>query len=173
LVTDERWNRFAAKREALEKEREWLCNTPASVKDLKLQEWLRERGSAQLKQNTTLLELLRRPEILLNELRELKGRDAGVDAEVIEELDIEIKYEGYIKKQKEHVERFLKLEGKKIPADLDYAGVHGLSSEGRQKLSSRRPETIGQAGRIGGVSPADLAVLLIHLEQRKSRKLES
>ena len=172
LVTDERWNRFETKRDALEKEREWLYNTPASAKDLKLQEWLRERGSTELKQNVTLLELLRRPEILLNELRELMGRDAGVAAEVIEELDIEIKYEGYIKKQKEHVERFLKLEGKKIPADLDYAGVHGLSSEGRQKLSSKRPETIGQAGRIGGVSPADLAVLLIHLEQRKSRKPE-
>ena len=172
LVTDERWNRFEAKKAALEKEREWLSNTPASAKDLKLQEWLRERGSTELKQNTTLLELLRRPEILLDELRELTGRDAEVAAEIIEELDIEIKYAGYIKKQKEHVERFLKLEGKKIPVDLDYAGVHGLSSVGRQKLSSKRPETIGQAGRIGGVSPSDLAVLLIHLEQRKSRKAE-
>lgn len=170
LVTDERWRRFETRRAFLDEEREWLQNTPALAKDTQLQEWLRERGSTELKQNTALLELLRRPEILLAELREFMGRDSGVAAEIIEELDIEIKYAGYIKKQIDQIGKFLKLEGKRIPADLEYAGVHGLSNEGRQKLSSKRPETIGQAGRIGGVSPADLAVLLIHLEQRKSQK---
>ena len=173
LATDQRWKRYETKRDNLAKEREWLATTNASFRDQEFQKWLISKGSTELKQNSSLMELLRRPEIILKELEKFMGRNEGILDEVIDELDIEIKYEGYIKKQKEQVERFLKLEGKKIPADLDYAGVYGLSTEGRQKLANKKPETIGQAGRIGGVSPADLAVLLIHLEQRKYKNIVS
>jgi tRNA uridine 5-carboxymethylaminomethyl modification enzyme len=173
LVSDERWKRFETKVTNLEKERSWLTNTNVNFRDKEIQDWLVSIGSTELKQNLSLMELLRRPEITLADLEKRLGRTEMIIDEVREELDIEVKYEGYIKKQKDQVERFLKLEGKKIPKGFDFMGVHGLSTEGRQKLAGKKPETIGQAGRIGGVSPADLAVLLVHLEQRKRQKPEN
>ncbi|MGI6649493.1 MAG: tRNA uridine-5-carboxymethylaminomethyl(34) synthesis enzyme MnmG [Bacillota bacterium] len=170
LVTDERWRIFERKLAQMTEEKEWLQQTVVSPRDAEMQEWLQAIGSAELKQGTTLLELLRRPEVTLAELEILYNRSGVIPDDVREEVELEIKYAGYIKKQRDQAERFLKLEGKKIPRDFNFEAVSGLSTEGRLKLARVRPETLGQAGRIGGVSPADLSILLVHLEQRRRGK---
>lgn len=166
-VSDERWERFKTRLKEIEKEREWLRQTMVSARDEEIQAWLRSIGSTELKQNCSLWELIRRPEVALNQLVQRLGREDSVLPGILEEVETEIKYEGYIKKQMEQVERFLKLEGKKIPPGFNFEEVPGLSNEGKQKLLRVKPETMGQAGRIGGVSPADLSVLLVYLEHRK------
>ncbi|NLK51396.1 MAG: tRNA uridine-5-carboxymethylaminomethyl(34) synthesis enzyme MnmG [Syntrophomonadaceae bacterium] len=166
-VSDERWERFETRLKEIEKEREWLRQTMVSARDKEIQAWLRSIGSTELKQNCSLWELIRRPEVALNQLVQRLGREDSVLPGILEEVETEIKYEGYIKKQMEQVERFLKLEGKKIPPGFNFEEVPGLSNEGKQKLLRVKPETMGQAGRIGGVSPADLSVLLVYLEHRK------
>ena len=166
-VSDERWERFETRLKEIEKEREWLRQTMVSARDEEIQAWLRSIGSTELKQNCSLWELIRRPEVALNQLVQRLGREDSVLPGILEEVETEIKYEGYIKKQMEQVERFLKLEGKKIPPGFNFEEVPGLSNEGKQKLLRVKPETMGQAGRIGGVSPADLSVLLVYLEHRK------
>lgn len=170
LVTDERWRIFERKLAQMTEEKEWLQQTVVSPRDEEMQEWLQAIGSTELKQGTTLLELLRRPEVTLAELEKLYNRRGVIPDDVREEVELEIKYAGYIKKQQDQAERFLKLEGKKIPRDFNFEAVSGLSTEGRLKLARVRPETLGQAGRIGGVSPADLSILLVHLEQRRRGK---
>ena len=166
LVDEQRWEKYQQRKQAMAEEREWLRATRISPASREWQEWLREQNSAELKQATSLWELVRRPEIRLLAAWERLGQDRQVDRELLEELETEIKYEGYIRKQQEQVERFEKLENKKIPADIEYSLLRGLSAEAAQRLSEYKPETIGQAGRIAGVSPADLAVLLVHVEQR-------
>ncbi|MCL4439350.1 MAG: tRNA uridine-5-carboxymethylaminomethyl(34) synthesis enzyme MnmG, partial [Firmicutes bacterium] len=113
------------------------------------------------------INLLRRPEINYKFLMKLADAFTPLPDEVIEEVDIEIKYEGYIKKQLAQVERFEKLEGRKLREDIDYQSIKGLSVEARQKLDKFKPSSIGQASRISGVSPADISVLLIWLEQER------
>ncbi|NLC07647.1 MAG: tRNA uridine-5-carboxymethylaminomethyl(34) synthesis enzyme MnmG, partial [Syntrophomonadaceae bacterium] len=170
LVSDERWRRFERKLAQMTEEKEWLQQTVVSPRDEEMQEWLQAIGSTELKQGTTLLELLRRPEVTLAELEKQFNRSGVIPDDVREEVELEIKYAGYIKKQRDQVERFLKLERKKIPRDFNYEAVTGLSTEGKHKLAKVRPETLGQASRIGGVSPADLSILMIHLEQRRRGK---
>lgn len=170
LVSEERWRRFNEKLKQLEEEREWLRQTMVSPRDESIQAWLAELGSAELRQGTSLWELLRRPEIHLRELYARLGRVTSADPEVLEEVETEIKYDGYIKKQLSQIERFERLESKRIPPDMDYGAMRGLSNEARQKLEKFRPDTVGQAGRIAGVSPADIAVLLVYLEQRNRER---
>jgi len=173
LVSEERWRRFNEKLKQLEEEREWLRQTMVSPRDENIQSWLAELGSAELRQGTSLLELLRRPEVHLRELYARLGRTSNADPEVLEEVETEIKYEGYIRKQLSQIERFERLENKRIPADIDYGVMRGLSNEARQKLEKFRPDTVGQAGRIAGVSPADIAVLLVYLEQRNRERSQA
>jgi len=113
--------------------------------------------------------LLRRPEITYGSLAELDEEMPGLTDEEAEELEILIKYEGYIKKQLIQIEQFKKLEGRRLPEDIDYKKIKGLSSEAMQKLSEIKPSNIGQASRISGVSPADISVLLVYLEQMRRR----
>ncbi|MCL5057541.1 MAG: tRNA uridine-5-carboxymethylaminomethyl(34) synthesis enzyme MnmG, partial [Actinobacteria bacterium] len=103
---------------------------------------------------------------------ELPLENPVLPQEVREEVEIEVKYEGYIKKQRSQVERFEKLENRKIPADVDFAEMKGISNEARQKLARIRPESVGQAARVSGVSPADISVMLIYLEQMARAKGE-
>ncbi|MDI6878413.1 MAG: tRNA uridine-5-carboxymethylaminomethyl(34) synthesis enzyme MnmG, partial [Desulfitobacteriaceae bacterium] len=112
-------------------------------------------------------ELIKRPEISLREIETLFPELQQVDSEVLEEALIDIKYEGYIEKEKIEVERFAKLEDRAIPAQFDFDRVRGLSTEGRQRLKEREPVNLGQASRITGVTPADISVLMVYLEQRQ------
>lgn len=134
--------------------------------------FLRNHGSAELpdSRGMSLAELIKRPELSYDQLAELDPERKKLPRRVCEQVNIEIKYEGYIKRQKQQVEHFKRLEGKRLPKDINYKELKGLRMEAQQKLDRIRPENIGQAGRISGVSPADISVLMIYLEQMRERK---
>ena len=129
------------------------------------QSFLEEHGSSTLKTGTNLAELICRPELNYEMLKEIDPDRKELPEDVITQVEIEIKYEGYIQRQLRQVEQFKKMEKKLIPPSLDYDDVKSLRLEARQKLKSFHPVSIGQASRISGVSPADISVLLIYLEQ--------
>ena len=173
LVSPERFKAMEKKKMMIEKERERLDRTMAPVTE-ETKRILKELNSSSLpQQGISLAGILRRPEISYESLLLLPAEHPDLPEDVREQVEIQLKYEGYIKKQQAQVERFKKMEEKKIPQDLDYAGVGGLKAEAKEKLEQIRPVSIGQAGRIAGVTPADIAVLLIHLEKRRRRKEEN
>ena len=133
----------------------------------KVQKVLEKLESTTLKTATSLAELIRRPELDYEKIKELDKERSELPEDVKEQVNINIKYSGYIERQKKQVENFKKIESKKIPEDLDYDNVISLRIEARQKLQKYRPINIGQASRISGVSPADISVLLIYMEQNK------
>lgn len=163
LISEERFKKFALKRELIQQEVDRLNNSylPPSEEVLK---YLEKRESTAIKSGINVAELLRRPEISYESLSEVMELPQ-LPRSVREQVEISIKYEGYIKRQMQQVEQYKKLEGRKLPKDMDYSGIQGLRLEARQKLSQIKPESIGQASRITGVSPADISVLLIQLEQ--------
>ncbi|WP_304205700.1 tRNA uridine-5-carboxymethylaminomethyl(34) synthesis enzyme MnmG [Peptostreptococcus russellii] len=166
LVTEERYNRFLKKKSELEAEIERLKKeriTPKEVNHI-----LEERNIATLNNGLSLYEFLKRPEIDYSML-ELTGKQSPKDIsdEVKNQAVIMIKYEGYIAKQMKQIEQFRKLEKKKLREDMDYSKIDGLRLEARQKLDNIKPTSIGQASRISGVSPSDISVLLIYLEQKR------
>lgn len=163
LISEERFEKFALKRELIQQEVDRLNNSylPPSEEVLK---YLEKRESTAIKSGINVAELLRRPEISYESLSEVMELPQ-LPRSVREQVEISIKYEGYIKRQMQQVEQYKKLEGRKLPKNMDYSGIQGLRLEARQKLSQIKPESIGQASRITGVSPADISVLLIHLEQ--------
>ena len=134
------------------------------------QEYLRARGSADLKTACSLAELMCRQELGYEQVAGLDPDRKPLPKEVTEQVEINIRYEGYIARQKRQVEQFDKMENRKIPADIDYDEVGSLRLEARQKLKEFRPTSIGQAGRLSGVTPADVAVLLIYLEKYKEQR---
>ena len=166
LIPEERYQRFLKKEELIEKEIIRLKSATVGTSE-KVQNLLVSRNSTPLSSGSTLAELIRRPEISYKELETIdEGRPEmpeDLKNEVIEQIDISIKYEGYISRQKRQVEQFKKLEKKKIPEDIDYDKVKSLRIEAVQKLKEYRPVSIGQASRISGVSPADISVLLVYL----------
>lgn len=165
LVSDERYRAFEEKLRILEQERAWL--EEVSVKpSADVLAYLEQKGSAPLKGRVALKELLKRPEITFGDLIHLSGSEKTVPEEVAEELEIEVKFAGYLEKQEAQVARMEKLENMKIPENLDYNLIRGLSREARDKLDQVRPHTLGQAGRIPGVTPADIAVLWVYLQQQ-------
>lgn len=170
LVTEERYRRCIARKGKIEEEVERLKKAVAAPTG-GTNEYLDSINSARIKSGAYLSELLKRPEITYQNLGVIdKDRPEGVDESVGDEVEILIKYEGYIKRQLSQVDQFKKLESKKLTADIDYKTVPNLRLEAREKLSSIKPLSIGQASRISGVSPADISVLLIYLEQmRRSR----
>ena len=151
----------------IEKEIERLKNTVIGASK-KHQEFLNAHNSSQLKTAATLAELMCRPELSYEILSEIDTDRESLPDDVIEQVEIEIKYEGYIERQMRQVEQFKKIEKKRIPSDLDYDDVKSLRLEARQKLKLYKPVSVGQASRIAGVSPADISVLLVYLEQRKN-----
>lgn len=163
LISEERFEKFALKRELIQQEVDRLNNSylPPSEEVLK---YLEKRESTAIKSGINVAELLRRPEISYESLSEVMELPQ-LPRSVREQVEISIKYEGYIKRQMQQVEQYKKLEGRKLPKNMDYSGIQGLRLEARQKLSQIKPESIGQASRITGVSPADISVLLIQLEQ--------
>ena len=135
----------------------------------KTQEFLERYNSAPLRSGIALADLLCRPELSYENLKELDDLRPELPYDVIDEVVIEIKYEGYIERQKHQVEAFKKMEKRLIPEDINYDDVVSLRLEARQKLKQFRPLSLGQASRISGVSPADVSVLLVYLEQNKNR----
>lgn len=168
LISDERFERLLAKKKAIEDEVERLKKTiiPPSAPVLA---FLEEENSAAIKSGMSLAELIRRPELSYEKTGRIDPQREELSAEVAEQVNLTLKYEGYIMRQRQQVEHFLKLERKRIPEDLDYSAVGSLRLEARQKLERIRPETLGQASRIAGVSPADVAVLQVFLEKRSSQ----
>lgn len=135
-----------------------------------MQEFLESRGSTTLKTAASLAEILRRPEMDYQMLAPVDEDRPSLPFEVTEQVEIDIKYDGYIKRQLKQVEQFKKLEEKKIPENLDYDEIPSLRIEAVQKLKLCKPISIGQASRISGVSPADISVILVYLEQRSYQK---
>lgn len=162
LISDERYDLFVKKRDAIAEEVTRLNGVILGASE-SVCEYLRKIGSAELHTGTSLAELLRRPEMTYEMLAPLDPERPTLDAAVIEQVEIEIKYEGYIERQRQQVEHFKKLESRRLPADLDYTAIPSLRLEARQKLQKFRPENVGQASRISGVSPADISVLLVWL----------
>jgi len=166
LISEERYKRFLEKKEKIEKEIERLEKTTLPPSE-KVNEFLRKKNSSTVNTGIKLAELLRRPEITYEDLGEIDEQRPDLPYSVQEQVSISIKYEGYIRRQKLQVEQFKKLENRKLPPDIDYNSIQGLRIEARQKLDKIRPESIGQASRISGVSPSDINVLLIYLEQKR------
>lgn len=168
LVSKERYDYVCEKEQLIEREIERLENYKIGAAK-ENQEYLESLGSAPLKTATTLAELIRRPELSYDKIAGLDKERPELSYDVQEQVNINIKYHGYIERQKKQVKNFKKLENKKIPENFDYSKVNSLRKEAVQKLNFYQPINIGQASRISGVSPADISVLLIHLEQSKGK----
>lgn len=164
LISEEAYKAVIDKRELINKEIHRLKNTIVGASK-NIQEFLSSKESSTLKTGTNMSELICRPELSYEILSEIDVNRQPLPAGVIEQVEIEIKYEGYISRQMRQVEQFKKMEKKKISSDLDYNDIKSLRLEARQKLISYKPVSVGQASRISGVSPADISVLLIYLEQ--------
>ena len=162
LISDERYEKFLNKKENIKKEKERLRNLVVKPTE-KVNKFLVEQGTSALTTGTKMSELLKRPELNYSKLEKIDENRPELSRQEQEEIEIQIKYEGYIKLQEAQVEKFKKLEEKILPDNIDYEEIKGISLEGRQKLNKFKPRSIGQASRISGVSPADVSVLLIYL----------
>lgn len=169
LISDERFERFEKKRQNIENEVKRLKQTIVKPTD-KVNELLESKGTSILTTGTKMAELLKRTELTYDDLEVIDENRPNLSIQEKEEVEIQIKYEGYIKLQEEQVEKFKKLESKKLSEDIDYEKINGISLEARQKLNKFKPTSIGQASRISGVSPADISVLLIYDQMNKNKK---
>ena len=167
LISDERYQKFLNKKANIEKEIQRLKEETVKPTE-KVNELLKKYGTTELSTGTKMSELLKRTELDYNKLAPIDENRTELTLQEKEEVEIQIKYEGYIKMQEAQVEKFKKLETKLLPEDLDYEQIKGLSLEARQKLNKFKPRSIGQASRISGVSPADISVLLIYLQVNKN-----
>jgi len=166
LISDEQYEALLLKKSQIESEIERLKNTTIGA-NKKTQEFLESHNSSTLKTGSNLAEILCRPEITYEILADLDEKREPLPADVIEQVEIEIKYEGYIKRQISQVNQYKKMENKLIPVDIDYDDISSLRKEARQKLKQLKPINVGQASRISGVSPADISVLLVYLENKR------
>ncbi len=168
LVSKEQYDATVYKKELIDMEIERLKNTVIGASK-EHQKFMEAHGSSLLKTAANLAELMCRPELSYDILSEIDTERKWLPEDVIEQVEIEIKYQGYIERQLKQVEQFKKMEKKQIPSDLDYQDIGSLRLEARQKLSAYRPVSVGQASRISGVSPADISVLLIYMEQKYAK----
>ena len=169
LISDERYKRFLTKKENIEKEVERLKKTVVKPTE-KVNKILKKCGTSELNNGSKMAELIKRPEVSYEILKDIDENRPELSYQEKEEVEIQIKYEGYIKLQEEQVAKFKKLEEKILPENIDYETINGISLEGRQKLNKFKPHSIGQASRISGVSPADVSVLLVYLQQIGNKK---
>ena len=170
LVKKDRYDRYLQKKRAVETETERLKNK--IVRPEYVNNFLTEKGSTPLKSAVSMIELLKRPEITYDDSAEIDDDRPALSQHQKTMMEVQIKYEGYISKQMQQIEKFKKLENRKLSQNFDYNEVEGLRIEARQKLNQFRPVSVGQASRISGVSPADINVLLIHLEKLRRKKKE-
>lgn len=172
LITEEQYRALLMKKSLIEQEINRLKNVLIGA-SRKNQEFFESHNSATLKTGVSLAELMCRPELSYEILAEIDPERKELPADVIEQVEIEIKYEGYIERQLRQVEQFKKMEKKKIPSEINYDNIESLRLEARQKLKALKPVSVGQASRISGVSPADISVLVVYLEQWKYHHLNS
>lgn len=168
LISEDRYKRFLQKRKAIQNEMERLKHVYVGTSQ-EVQSILEAKGSTLLKSGISLAELLKRPELDYNDFNQVDKERQALSQDIINQVMIELKYEGYIKRQQQQVVQFKRLEKRLIPDDIEYNDVISLRTEARQKLEKVRPISIGQASRISGVSPADISMLLVYMEQ-KSRE---
>jgi tRNA uridine 5-carboxymethylaminomethyl modification enzyme len=173
VVDDARWEVFSAKRDAIAREKERLSRLWAGPRTVPAEEALRVLGQP-LEREQTYVALLRRPDVSYRSLMTLPNAGTAVlDEAVSEQVEIQAKYEGYVERQRDEVRRRAAQEDQSLPTDLDYAAVRGLSTEARQKLERHRPETLGQAARISGVTPAAIALLQVYLKRAAAPQKKS
>ena len=166
LISDERYNKFIEKKQEIEAEKKRLQETVVKPTE-KVNEFLKKQGTSELTTGSKLSELLKRAEITYASLEEIDENRPKLREQVREEVEIQVKYDGYIKMQEAQVEKFKKMEKKLLPEDINYEEIKGISLEARQKLNKHKPHSIGQASRISGVSPADISVLLVYLQTKR------
>ena len=167
LVKKDRYDRFLNKKEVVAAETERLSRI--IIRPEEINDYLESVGSTPVKNGISIMELMKRPQVTYDSLAFVDRDRPQLSEHQKTMMEVQIKYEGYIKKQEQQIEKFRKLEDRKLPQDFDYDSVEGLRIEARQKLNSFRPLSVGQASRISGVSPADINVLLIHLEKMRRR----
>ena len=173
IIEESRWLAFEAKREAVEREQQRLRDTWLRPETLAVEDAERVLGK-QLARESTLMDLLRRPDVSYTDLMSLPGAGTALqDVQASEQVEIQAKYHGYIDRQREEIERNRRNEQQSLPEDMDYTAVRGLSNEVRQKLSEHRPATLGLAARIPGMTPAAVSLLLVHLKKRGAVKRRS
>ncbi|MDN3017834.1 tRNA uridine-5-carboxymethylaminomethyl(34) synthesis enzyme MnmG [Paenibacillus sp. BSR1-1] len=172
LITDERYQKFLTKKDAIETEKERLLSIILKP-SAEVQELIRSIGGSELKDGIRASDLLKRPEMTYSLLETLTKSDAPLDDETKEQVEIQIKYEGYIEKSLQQVDRLKKMENKKIPENIDYDAITGLATEARQKLKQIKPLSLAQASRISGVNPADISILLVYLEQGRVARISN
>lgn len=171
LITEERYQKFLVKKKAIEAEKKRLQSIIIKPSD-EVQEWIRTLGGSELKDGIRASDLLKRPEVSYEHIKQLAPADGELEFEIEEQTEIQIKYEGYIEKSLQQVERLKKMEDKKIPENIDYDAISGLATEARQKLREVQPLTLAQASRISGVNPADLSILLVYLEHGRIARIK-
>ncbi|OIU72937.1 tRNA uridine-5-carboxymethylaminomethyl(34) synthesis enzyme MnmG [Rossellomorea aquimaris] len=170
LISDERYGRFTEKKEAINAEKERLESIRIKPVE-ETQAVIREAGGSELKDGILAADLLKRPEMNYSHIKRLVPSEVELSADVEEQVEIQVKYEGYIEKSLQQVDKLKKMENKKIPEKIDYEAISGLASEARQKLIEVRPLSLAQASRISGVNPADISILLVYIEQGKIAKV--
>ncbi|HET6872483.1 MAG TPA: tRNA uridine-5-carboxymethylaminomethyl(34) synthesis enzyme MnmG [Sporolactobacillaceae bacterium] len=170
LIPDERYARFVKKKEMIKAEISRLEKLTAKPTQ-EVQDMLIRVGAHELKEPVSVLNLLRRPEVSYEDLRLIFPSEEKIPEDVAEQVDIQVKYEGYIDKQLQQIDKMRRMEMKRIPENLDYQMIQGLATEAKQKLSQVRPLSVGQASRVSGVNPSDISILLVYLEQGKLAKL--
>lgn len=172
LIKEDRYERFTNKKLQIEQEKERLGSIIIKPHP-EVQELIRSIGGSELKDGIRASDLLRRPEMTYEHIHLLVPSEVELSDEVTEQVEIQIKYEGYIEKSLQQVERMKKMENKKIPVDIDYDAISSIASEARQKLKDVRPLSMGQASRISGVNPADISILLVYIEQGKIARVSN
>ena len=169
LASEARYQRFLEKKQVVEQEKKRLADTMIAPEDIN--SLLEKLGSSPVKNKTSILELMKRPQVTYESLAAVDPKRPEISSHARTQLEVQIKYEGYIVKQEQQIQRFKKLEDKKLDSTFDYNQVDGLRIEAQQKLNHFKPVSLGQASRISGVSPADINVLLIHLEKMRRKKI--
>ncbi|WP_404322968.1 tRNA uridine-5-carboxymethylaminomethyl(34) synthesis enzyme MnmG [Cytobacillus firmus] len=172
LISEERYEKFQLKKQAIEDEKarlQGIIIKPTSD----VQELIKSQGGSELKDGIRASDLLKRPEMTYEHIGQLVPAETALDPDVTEQVEIQIKYEGYIEKSLQQVERLKKMENKKVPENIDYDDINGLASEARQKLKEVRPLSLAQASRISGVNPADISILLVYLEQGRIARVSA
>ncbi len=172
LIDDERWKKFTLKQQLIKQEIQRVRKTVISPSE-KLNDILREHNTSEVHTGVRLIDLLKRPELSYDILKEIDTDRPELNANIFEQIEVEIKYEGYIKRQLVIIEQIRKLENKLLPSNINYLQIDGLSLEAREKLNRVRPENIGQASRISGVSPSDISVLIIYLASLKNKEIKN
>ncbi|MDF0728491.1 tRNA uridine-5-carboxymethylaminomethyl(34) synthesis enzyme MnmG [Cytobacillus sp. S13-E01] len=170
LISEERYKAFELKKAAIEQEKERLQTIIIKPK-MEVQEIIRLAGGSELKDGIRAADLLKRPEMTYEHIKKMVPAETEISYDITEQVEIQIKYEGYIEKSLQQVERHKKMENKKIPENIDYDAISSIATEARQKLKEVRPLSVAQASRIAGVNPADVSILLVYLEQGRIAKI--